>query len=170
MSRAYPDRVAALPKDITIGELAARSGVATSALRYYEQRGLIAATRTAGNQRRYPRPALRRVAFILAAQHVGASLDEIKAALARLPSDRTPNADDWSRLSTAWRGRLDERIVDLERLRDRLTTCIGCGCLSLRKCRLFNPDDRVAAHGVGPRLLYPNGLPAAKPDGPSGTS
>ncbi|HEX9495725.1 MAG TPA: redox-sensitive transcriptional activator SoxR [Candidatus Limnocylindria bacterium] len=148
----------ALPKDITIGELAARSGVAPSALRYYEHRGLITANRTGGNQRRYRRSTLRRVAFILAAQNIGASLEEIGSALAALPSDRTPNAADWSRLSAAWRGRLDRRITDLERLRDRLTSCIGCGCLSLRKCRLFNPDDRVAARGSGPRLLYPNGL------------
>jgi MerR family redox-sensitive transcriptional activator SoxR len=150
--------VPALPKEITIGELSVRSGVAPSALRYYEQRGLIAAARTSGNQRRYRRLMLRRVAFILAAQHVGASLDEIKDALAMLPNDRTPTAADWARLSAAWRGRLDQRIDDLERLRDRLTSCIGCGCLSLRKCRLFNPDDRVAAWGSGPRLLFPNGL------------
>lgn len=151
-------RVPALPKQLTIGELAARSGVAPSGLRFYEQRGLIAATRTDGNQRRYSRGMLRRVAFILAAQHVGASLDEIKSALAALPTDRTPTAADWARLSAGWRGRLDERIADLERLRDKLTSCIGCGCLSLRRCRLFNPDDRVAERGPGPRLLFPKGL------------
>lgn len=148
----------ALPKQLTIGELSARSGVAPSALRFYEQRGLIAATRTDGNQRRYNRGMLRRVAFILAAQHVGASLDEIRSALASLPTDRTPNAADWGRLSAGWRGRLDERITDLERLRDKLTSCIGCGCLSLRRCRLFNADDRIAERGPGPRLLFPKGF------------
>ena len=160
----------ALPKEITIGVLSARSGCAPSALRYYEQRGLIRAARTSGNQRRYERVMLRRVAFILAAQHVGASLAEIKDALATLPSDRTPTAADWARLSAAWRGRLDQRIGDLERLRDRLTSCIGCGCLSLRTCRLFNPEDRVAARGSGPRLLFPKGLAAARPRAVSGTT
>lgn len=147
-----------LPKALTIGELSARSGAAPSALRFYEQVGLISATRTTGNQRRYSRGTLRRVAFILAAQHVGASLAEIGAALATLPTDRTPIASDWARLSARWRGRLDERITELEGLRDRLTSCIGCGCLSLQRCRLLNPDDRVARRGAGPRLLYPKGF------------
>jgi MerR family redox-sensitive transcriptional activator SoxR len=142
-----------LPDRITIGELAARSGIATSALRFYEDQGLISAERTAGNQRVYPRPTLRRVAFIRAAQAVGLTLDEIAGALATLPADRTPVKRDWERLSTAWRDRLDERIVELERLRDGLTSCIGCGCLSLRTCRLLNPDDRVSAKGSGARYL-----------------
>ena len=143
----------ALPDRITIGELAARSGVATSALRFYEDRGLIAAERTPGNQRLYARPTLRRVAFIRAAQEVGLTLDEIGQALAALPTDRTPMKRDWERLSRAWRRRLDERITELERLRDTLTGCIGCGCLSLRKCSLLNLADRVAANGPGARYL-----------------
>jgi MerR family transcriptional regulator, redox-sensitive transcriptional activator SoxR len=142
-----------LPDRITIGELAARSGMATSALRFYEDQGLISAERTAGNQRVYPRPTVRRVAFIRAAQAVGLTLDEISGALATLPADRTPVKRDWERLSTAWRDRLDHRIVELERLRDGLTSCIGCGCLSLRTCRLLNPDDRVSAKGSGARYL-----------------
>lgn len=149
----------ALPKQLTIGELSARSGVAPSALRFYERQGLIAATRTGGNQRRYGRDMLRRVAFILAAQRVGASLDEVNGTLATLPTDRTPTVADWARLSAAWRSRLDGRIADLERLRDRLTSCIGCGCLSLRRCRLLNTEDRVASRGPGPRLLFPKGIP-----------
>ncbi len=142
-----------LPDRITIGELAARSGMATSALRYYEEQGLISADRTSGNQRVFPRPTLRRVAFIRAAQAVGLTLDEIAGALATLPADRTPVKRDWERLSTAWRDRLDQRIVELERLRDGLTSCIGCGCLSLRTCRLLNADDRVSARGSGARYL-----------------
>jgi MerR family redox-sensitive transcriptional activator SoxR len=143
----------ALPDRITIGELAARSGVATSALRFYEARRLIAAERTAGNQRVYARPTLRRVAFIRAAQEVGLSLDEIAAALSTLPTDRTPVKKDWERLSRAWRDRLEDRIVELERLRDKLTGCIGCGCLSLKRCGLLNRDDRVASNGAGARYL-----------------
>lgn len=142
-----------LPDRIPIGELAARSGVATSALRFYEERGLITAERTKGNQRVYARPTLRRVAFVRAAQEVGLTLDEIGRALAMLPSGRTPLKHDWERLSRAWRDRLDERIADLERLRDSLTGCIGCGCLSLRSCRLLNRDDRTAAKGAGARYL-----------------
>ncbi|MGH2380907.1 MAG: redox-sensitive transcriptional activator SoxR [Candidatus Limnocylindria bacterium] len=145
--------MASLPDRITIGELAARSGMATSALRFYEEQGLITAERTSGNQRVYPRPTLRRVAFIRAAQAVGLTLDEIAGALATLPAERTPVKRDWERLSLAWRDRLDQRIVELERLRDGLTSCIGCGCLSLRTCRLFNRDDRVSAKGSGPRYL-----------------
>jgi MerR family transcriptional regulator, redox-sensitive transcriptional activator SoxR len=143
----------ALPDLVTIGELSARSGIATSALRFYEERGLIAAERTPGNQRVYARPTLRRVAFIRAAQEVGLTLDEIGRALASLPTDRTPVKHDWERLSRAWRNRLDERIADLERLRDTLTGCIGCGCLSLRKCSLLNQADRVSAKGSGARYL-----------------
>ena len=145
--------MALLPDRITIGELSARSGVATSALRFYESRGLIAAERTEGNQRRYSRSTLRRVAFIRAAQRVGLTLEAIEAALAKLPADRTPNKGDWRRLSRSWEAQLDARIRELERLRDDLTGCIGCGCLSLRTCRLFNPGDREGETGSGPRLL-----------------
>ena len=138
---------------LAIGDLAARSGVAASALRYYEKEGLIRSTRTAGNQRRYQRSELRRVAFIRIAQQVGVSLEEIREALAGLPENRTPTKADWSRLSGRWRRRLDERIALMERLRDRLTGCIGCGCLSLRRCSLINPEDALSAEGPGPRRL-----------------
>jgi MerR family redox-sensitive transcriptional activator SoxR len=138
---------------LTIGDLARRSGVATSALRFYESRGLICADRTGGNQRRYDRAQLRRVAFIRIAQRVGLTLEEIAEALERLPGGRTPAKADWARLSSSWRGRLDEQIALLERLRDNLTGCIGCGCLSLRGCRISNPDDEVAQRGPGPRHL-----------------
>jgi MerR family redox-sensitive transcriptional activator SoxR len=143
----------ALPERITIGELAARSGVATSALRFYESVGLIAAERTGGNHRVYPRSTLRRVAFIRAAKQVGVPLEQIREALASLPSERTPTKADWQRLSRVWQRRLDERIALLGRLRDDLTSCIGCGCLSLRSCRLFNADDEAAATGSGGRYL-----------------
>ena len=141
--------------ELTIGELSDRSGVATSALRFYETRGLIRARRTTGNQRRYPQPELRRVAFIRAAQQVGLSLDEIADALATLPEGRTPTKADWSRLSRSWRARLDEQIERIERLRDRLDGCIGCGCLSLRTCALNNPGDEAAARGPGAVHLEP---------------
>ncbi len=142
-----------LPDQIPIGVLAERSGVAASALRFYEARGLIRANRSEGNQRRYPRFTLRRVAFIRAAQRVGLSLDEIGAALAGLPSDRAPAKADWARLTRAWRPRLDARIREMEKLRDELTGCIGCGCLSLRTCRLVNRDDVASADGPGSYLL-----------------
>jgi len=142
-----------LADTITIGDLAARSGVALSGLRYYESRSLIVADRTSGNQRRYTRATLRRVAFIRAAAAVGLSLDEIAAALATLPLERTPRKADWARLSREWRSRLEGRILELERLRDDLTGCIGCGCLSLRRCALLNAGDRAAARGAGPRYL-----------------
>jgi len=140
---------------LTIGQVAERTGAAPSALRYWEELGLIRTIRTAGNQRRYERATLRRVAFIRAAQRVGLTLDEIGAALAGLPEERTPTARDWARLSRAWRGRLDEQIGRLERLRDQLDSCIGCGCLSLRTCALNNPSDVLAEHGPGPVLLEP---------------
>ena len=140
---------------LTIGELSARSGVAVSALRFYEQQGLITSTRTSGNQRRYSRDTLRRVAFVRSAQAVGIGLAEIREALAQLPQERTPSRQDWARLSTAWRARLDERIEQLTRLRDDLTGCIGCGCLSLRSCRLINPGDVLAEEGPGARRLMP---------------
>jgi MerR family redox-sensitive transcriptional activator SoxR len=138
---------------LTIGELGARSGLAPSALRFYESQGLLPAERSAGRQRRYPRSALRRLAFIRSAQRVGLSLDEVREALAGLPDTRTPTVADWRRLSAGWQRRLDERIAELELLRDSLTSCIGCGCLSLRRCALYNPADRAAALGSGPRYL-----------------
>ena len=141
--------------ELTVGELAERSGVAPSALRYYEELGLIASRRTAGNQRRYDRATLRRVSFVRAAQAVGLSLDEIAEALSTLPGDRTPTKRDWSRLSAGWRALLDARIERLERLRDRLDGCIGCGCLSLRTCALSNPEDEVAPRGPGAVFLEP---------------
>jgi MerR family transcriptional regulator, redox-sensitive transcriptional activator SoxR len=138
---------------LTIGALSERTGVAHSALRFYESEGLIHATRSEGGQRRYPRDVLRRVSFIRIAQQVGLSLDEIRAALSSLPEKRTPNKKDWERLSTSWRPRLDTQIAMLERLRDRLTGCIGCGCLSLQACRLLNPGDAAAERGPGPRYI-----------------
>ena len=140
-------------ESLTIGELAERSGVATSALRFYETKGLIESTRTDGNQRRYERATLRRVALIRAGQEVGLSLAELADALDRLPHDRTPTKSDWNRLSTAWRSRLDDQIAELVALRDELTDCIGCGCLSLKSCTLFNPGDSAAELGSGPRYL-----------------
>ncbi len=140
---------------LTIGELAERAGVATSALRYYEAQGLIASERTTGNQRRYPRATLRRVAFVRSAERVGLTLEEIAEALATLPEGRTPTKADWSRLSRGWRPRIDEQIERLERLRDRLDGCIGCGCLSLRRCSLSNPDDVLADRGPGAVYLEP---------------
>ena len=139
--------------ELTIGELAERSGIATSAIRYYEDRGLVRSRRTPGNQRRYERAMLRRLAFIRTAQRVGLSLEEIEAALTTLPSNRTPTKADWTRLSRGWRPRLDAQIAQLERLRDTLDQCIGCGCLSLQRCNLSNPGDVVAARGPGPVLL-----------------
>ncbi|ROT33528.1 redox-sensitive transcriptional activator SoxR [Micromonospora sp. HM5-17] len=147
------------PETLTIGELAARSGVAPSALRYYERLGLIRAARTSGNQRRFDRAEVRRVSFIRIAQQVGVSLEEIRAALETLPESRTPTKADWARLSRQWRHRLDEQIELLTRLRDRLSGCIGCGCLSLRACAIYNPDDRLAAEGPGPRRLLPRRTP-----------
>lgn len=139
----------------TIGELSRRSGVAVSALHYYESRGLIHAQRSAGNQRRYERATLRRVAFIRAAQQLGLGLAEITQALAQLPAQRTPNKADWARLSAHWRTQLNERIEALVALRDRLDACIGCGCLSLKSCGLYNPQDQCAVQGPGARRLLP---------------
>ena len=141
---------------LTIGQLAERSGVATSAIRFYESRGLIASERTTGNQRRYAQSMLRRVAFIRTAQRIGLTLVEIGEALATLPDRRTPTKADWTRLSHQWRGRLNEQIERLERLRDRLDSCIGCGCLSLQKCTLQNPDDYVSSRGPGAVYLEPS--------------
>lgn len=147
-------------REMTVGQLAVRSGVSVSALHYYEAEGLIAARRTPGNQRRYPRAALRRVAFIRVSQRVGIPLARIKAALDTLPAGRTPTRQDWARLSATWRRDLDDRIGQLQELRDRLTGCIGCGCLSMNSCQLANPDDVLGRHGAGPRKLN---SPAARP-------
>jgi MerR family redox-sensitive transcriptional activator SoxR len=142
-------------EQLSIGEVAARSGLAPSALRYYEEQGLITASRTAGGARRYPRGVLRRLAVVRAARNVGLSLPEIRAALATLPDERPPTTADWARLSSDWRDRLDEQIAALEQLRDGLTSCIGCGCLSLDRCALSNPGDVAGAEGAGARWLRP---------------
>ena len=139
--------------ELTIGAVSERTGVAPSALRFYEAEGVIHSTRTDGNQRRYARDVLRRVSFIRVAQQVGLKLEEIRSALSSLPDRRTPSHKGWERLSTSWRPRLDEQIAMLERLRDRLDGCIGCGCLSLSTCRLLNPDDQVGERGPGPRYV-----------------
>ena len=136
---------------LTIGDVSRRSGVASSALRFYEQRGLIDSRRAGSGHRRYPRSVLRRIAFIVFAQRVGLTLDEIGEELSKLPPDRAPTRDDWSRLSSKWSSRIDERIAELQRLKVGLTECIGCGCLSLDRCHLTNPDDRIASRGPGPR-------------------
>lgn len=138
---------------LTIGELANRAGVSTSALRFYEAKGLIQSERTDGNQRRYPRATLRRVSLIRAGQEVGLSLAELSDALERLPHDKTPTKADWERLSRGWRSRLDEQIAELTALRNELTDCIGCGCLSLKSCAIFNPEDAASDLGTGPRYL-----------------
>ncbi len=142
---------------LTVGDLAARAGVAVSALHYYERRGLIQSVRSSGNQRRYPRAMLRRVAFIRAAQQLGIGLAEIGEALAQLPQQRTPTKADWARLSAGWRAGLDARISALQALRDRLDGCIGCGCLSLRACALSNPGDQCARSGSGAQRLVGRG-------------
>ena len=144
----------ALPNRLTIGEMATRSGVRTSTLRYYEARGLISSERSGGGQRRYARETLRRVAVIRAAQILGLTLDEIRRALDELPAARTPDRHDWERLSQTWRSSLDGRIAELEALRDRLSGCIGCGCLSLENCGIFNPGDRAAGAGAGAHYLF----------------
>jgi MerR family transcriptional regulator, redox-sensitive transcriptional activator SoxR len=136
---------------LTIGEVSRRSGVASSALRFYEQRGLIASVRAGSGHRRYPRAVLRRVAFVVFAQRIGLTLDEIGGELAKLPGDHAPTRRDWARLSGTWTARVDSRIAELERLKAGLTECIGCGCLSLDRCRLANPGDRAGGRGPGPR-------------------
>lgn len=142
-----------LDKLLTVGEVAARSGVAVSALHFYETKGLIHSLRTAGNQRRYARDVLRRVAVIKVAQRIGVSLASIEEALATLPEGRTPTVKDWERLSARWKAELDERIRTLTQLRDQLNECIGCGCLSMQLCKLRNPLDVLSEEGVGARLL-----------------
>jgi MerR family transcriptional regulator, redox-sensitive transcriptional activator SoxR len=136
---------------LTITEVARRSGVAASALRFYESRGLIRSERAGSGHRRYPRAVLRRIAFIVFAQRLGMTLDEVSEALAKLPEDRVPEGADWARLSAGWADRIDERIAELQRLRTGLTGCIGCGCLSLGRCELANPEDRAGRRGPGPR-------------------
>ncbi|WP_214402487.1 redox-sensitive transcriptional activator SoxR [Pseudonocardia lacus] len=150
---------------LTIGEVVRRSGFPASALRYYEREGLLSTTRTSGGQRRYERSVLRRLAFIRAARTIGVGLDEVRDALARLPDGRTPNKADWTRLSRAWRGRLDEQIAALEAMRDGLDSCIGCGCLSLQRCKLSNPEDWIASRGPGAQI-FPPLLRRAPTDGP----
>jgi MerR family redox-sensitive transcriptional activator SoxR len=140
-----------VPELLTIGEVSRRSGVAASALRFYEDRGLIASERAGSGHRRYPRPVLRRIAFIVFAQRVGLTLEEIGAELAKLPPDRAPTRRDWNHLTKTWSARIDDRIAELRRLQRGLTECIGCGCLSLDRCRLANPGDRAAGLGPGPR-------------------
>ena len=138
---------------LTIGEVSARTGAATSALRFYEDQGLIHSARTSGGQRRYAREVIRRVSFIRAAQQVGLTLSEIGEFMKSLPEQRTPHRQDWGEVASSWQARLDEQLQLLERLKDRLTGCIGCGCLSLDICPLFNPGDALADEGTGPRLL-----------------
>lgn len=153
---AYSVAVATVrAKDLSSGQVAARSGVAVSAIHFYERKGLIKSWRTERNQRRYPREVLRRVAVIKVAQRVGIPLSAIRDALMSLPQERTPTAEDWSALSLRWRVELDARITRLTRLRDELGNCIGCGCLSLDSCPLYNPDDRCFRQGSGPQLLDP---------------
>ena len=145
-----------LPKVLSVGEVARRSGVAVSTVHFYEARGLIEGWRTAGNQRRYERSTLRRIAIVKVAQQLGIPLAEIKARLAELPGDRTPGKVDWARIAAGWRADLERRIAQLERLRDNLDGCIGCGCLSVEACPLRNPDDALAIEGPGPRRLDPD--------------
>ncbi|MEU5879849.1 redox-sensitive transcriptional activator SoxR [Spirillospora sp. NPDC047279] len=161
--------------ELTVGQLADRSGVAVSALHFYESKGLISSRRTAGNQRRFTRDTLRRVSFIRVSQRVGIPLSQIKEALETLPEERTPTVDDWARLSETWRQELDDRIAQLQGLRDSLTDCIGCGCLSISKCALANPYDRLGDEGPGPRRLLvrhpsasdrPRAAAGAEADGP----
>jgi MerR family redox-sensitive transcriptional activator SoxR len=140
-----------MPDLLTISDVSRRSGVASSALRFYEDRGLIRSERAGSGHRRYPRAVLRRIAFIVFAQKIGLTLDEIGGELAQLPANRTPNRSDWARISRQWTRRVDERIAELQRLRDSLTACIGCGCLSLTQCQLSNPADRAGRLGPGPR-------------------
>jgi MerR family redox-sensitive transcriptional activator SoxR len=137
---------------LTISDVSRRSGVASSALRFYEGRGLIASHRTGSGHRRYPRAVLRRIAFLVFAQKIGLSLEEIGHELSKLPDNRVPEPRDWARLSAGWTSRVDARIAELQRLRDGLTQCIGCGCLSLHQCQLANPGDRAGRAGPGPRF------------------
>ena len=150
-SSALRVKVSRVYLDLTIGQVAERSGIATSALRFYEERGLITSGRSAAGHRRYPRAVLRRVAFIVAAQKIGLTLEDVADELAKLPRNEAPQRADWAKLSTAWTRRIDERIAELQRLRAGLTECIGCGCLSMAQCHLANPHDRAGQYGPGPR-------------------
>jgi MerR family redox-sensitive transcriptional activator SoxR len=149
-----------MAEHLTIGEVAQRSGVATSALRFYEDRGLIRSERASSGHRRYQRAVVRRVAFILFAQRIGLTLDEVAEELAKLPENRVPRRADWAKLSSSWTARIDDRIAELERLREGLTECIGCGCLSLGRCQLANPGDRAGRNGAGPRYWVGDPRPA----------
>lgn len=151
-----------MPDLLTITEVSRRSGVAASALRFYEERGLIRSERAGSGHRRYPRAVLRRIAFLVFAQRVGLTLDEIAAELAQLPQGRAPEGEDWARLSSGWTARIDARIAQLERMRGGLLKCIGCGCLSLEHCRFANPGDRAARLGPGPRYWIVDSCNAAK--------
>lgn len=144
-----------LKEELTIGEVAARAGVATSALRHYEMIGLITGTRTAGGHRRFARSVLRRIAVIQAAQYVGVSLAEIKNAFDRFPAEHAPTKREWARLAREWRPRLDRRIRELQQVRDGLSQCVGCGCLSMRQCAIYNPQDELSAQGPGARRVFP---------------
>ncbi|MDS1270374.1 redox-sensitive transcriptional activator SoxR [Lipingzhangella sp. LS1_29] len=158
-----------LPARLTIGQVAERSGLPRSTLRFYEERGIIHSERNSGNQRRYPRHILRRLAFITAAQRIGLTLTQIRAALDTLPDGRTPRVEDWRRLSTRWHAELEARIDALQRLRDNLTDCIGCGCLSLKTCTMMNADDELSAYGPGAPFLKPvqdGGLSTEEPAEP----
>lgn len=158
MAKPPRTRVGAVSAELlSVGEMAERGGVTVSTLHFYEAKGLIRSTRSAGNQRRYRRDALRKLAVIRIAQRVGMPLEAIREALSQLPDERSPTLADWRRLSSRWRAELDERIAQLQSLRDQLTDCIGCGCLSLQRCRLRNPGDELAEHGSGPRRLIESG-------------
>lgn len=152
MGKLHPGEIG---RELTVGEVAARSGLAVSAIHFYEAKGLIKSRRSAGNQRRYPREVLRRVAVIKVAQRIGISLASIHEALQALPEGRTPTVKDWNKLSARWRAELDERIIKLTLLRDQLDDCIGCGCLSMEACKLRNPWDELSEQGSGPRLFEP---------------
>lgn len=156
-----------ITRQLTVGELAERTGVATSALRFYEERGLLHPERSESGHRRYPRHLARRVAFIVFAQRVGLTLEEIRAELDKLPTDRVPGSGDWDRLTRTWSARIDERIEELKRLKVGLTGCIGCGCLSLESCAILNPYDRVANHGPGPRYWLGDERPDVRGEHPS---
>ena len=144
-----------LQEGLTIGEVAARSGIATSALRHYEAIGLISSVRTTGNHRRYSRSVLRRLAVVQAAQHIGVSLAEIRAAFDRFPPDHAPTKREWAGLARQWRPRIDQRIRELQQVSDGLSQCVGCGCLSMRQCAIYNPDDALSAQGPGARRIFP---------------
>lgn len=143
----------ALAKELSIGQVAHRTGVAVSAIRYYEAEGLLRSERNSGGQRRFQRAAIRRISFVLAAQKFGFSIARIRELLSELPDNRTPNEDDWRKIASEFRAELDAKIASLEKLRDNLDGCIGCGCLSMKKCGIYNAEDKVAASGTGPQLL-----------------